>query len=94
MSDYAMTITTCGNPDKGQDPNKRLYGVLLVFCKADTLEALRDQAMAFQSEHGIGSGNWTNPRVNLRGKNIGFMSYNGRVWTDGLQEITEEVTHA
>ena len=80
---FNLSISTCGNPDHGQDPDRPLYGTpeeLKV--TASTLVELIRQVRQFQVEYDVGGGNWMNPQVFKNRKPIGWMSYNGRIWSE------------
>lgn len=78
---FKVIITTVGNPDYNQDPDRPLWGVPEgEALDAPTLEALVEKVREFQDDYDIGGGNWSLCRVFKAEKLIGFMSYNGRVW--------------
>ena len=75
---YEITITTVGNPDRGQYAPITARETLT----AHTIKDLRAAVRMFQHFHDIGGGNWTIPPLLLNGNHIGFMSYNGAVWSE------------
>ena len=83
---YLVKIKAYGNPDKGQDPSRLLYGVKPVTLKSETLSDLVEQVQEWQLENCVGSGNWAFPPVFKDGKPVGSMSYNGRVWVEKTKE--------
>ncbi len=74
---FEIIVRTVGNPDHGQ------YTAITTPTRlsADTIDGLREAVRRHQNAFDIGGGNWTNPEVKLNGKRVGFMSYNGRIWT-------------
>ena len=83
---FELKTEVCGNPDYGQNPNKPPYGVRVKTIKAKTFDDLLDQVRAWISDNDIGGGNWMNPALMRDAEIIGYMSYNGKVWSD--QSIT------
>jgi hypothetical protein len=83
---YEIKTEVCGNPDFGQDPRKPPYGVRIKKIKAKTFDELKTLVREWMSDNDIGGGNWMNPALMRDGEIIGYMSYNGRVWSD--QSIT------
>jgi hypothetical protein len=83
---YEIKTEVCGNPDFGQDPRKPPYGVRVKTIKAKTYDLLLDQVREWQSDNDIGGGNWMNPALMRDSEIVGYMSYNGKIWSD--QSIT------
>jgi len=79
---FELTPQVCGNPDYGQDPNQPPYGVDIVKITAHNFDLLLKRVRNWQYENDIGGGNWMNPAVYFNGKEVGYMSYNGKVWAD------------
>jgi len=51
---YSITIKTCGNPDKFQDPDKPLMGVPTTVLESESMEGLQSLVQDFQTENFIG----------------------------------------
>ena len=83
---YLIKTEVCGNPDYGQNPNKPPYGVRVKTIKAKSYAELLDKVREWQSDNVIGGGNWMNPALMRDSEIVGYMSYNGKVWSD--QSIT------
>lgn len=79
---YSIKTEVCGNPDYGQNPNKPPYGVRVKTIRASTFAEILDKVREWQSDNDIGGGNWMNPALMRDGELVGFMSYNGKVWSD------------
>ena len=78
-----VLLASRGNPDHGQDPNRPVPG-----CPADfwtyaaSWSDARMQVLAYIHNHDLGGGNWAGgPVVDAKGNRIGYISYNGRIWT-------------
>jgi hypothetical protein len=82
MPKFMLKTEVCGNPDYGQDPNSPPYGVNIVRITTNSIEVLIERVRHWQGENDIGGGNWMNPAVYVDGKEVGYMSYNGKVWAD------------
>jgi len=87
---YSVRTEVFGNPDRGQDPARPPFGVEVVTLTAQTLSGLQTWVGNWQVENNIGAGNWGRPAVLKDGEVVGFMSYNGRVWTNENQEYEEQ----
>ena len=79
---YQIKTEVCGNPDFGQDPRKSPYGVRVKTIKASTFGELLEKVRGWIGDNDIGGGNWMNPALMRDGQVIGYMSYNGKVWSD------------
>lgn len=79
---YLIKTEVCGNPDYGQNPNKPPYGVIVKTIKAIAFSELLEKIVEWQADNDIGGGNWMNPALMRDGEIVGYMSYNGRVWSD------------
>jgi hypothetical protein len=79
--EYSVLLTSCGNPDKGQNPYEALWGVPTKRVYADSIEELQNVVREYIEEYDIGGGNWNGGDVYDRsGTVIGNISYNGRYW--------------
>jgi len=76
-----LRLESCGNPDYGQDPERRLMGVTGSFVVVDTLEEAQVKCRAFIDDNELGSGNWAGGLVFANDHPIAYVSYNGRLWT-------------
>jgi len=83
---YSIKTEVCGNPDYGQNPNRPPYGVKVKTIKTLAFSELLEKVREWQSDNDIGGGNWMNPALMRDHEVIGYMSYNGKVWSD--QSIT------
>lgn len=79
---YSIKTEVCGNPDYGQDPNKPPYGVRVKTIKAKAFSELTAKVLEWIYENDIGGGNWMNPPLMRDGEVVGYMTYNGKVWSD------------
>ncbi len=90
MSDkkYAVTLSSCGNIDHGQNPFEPLFGVPNKKEYADTIEELQEIVRDYISENALGGGNWTGGDVYevKTGVKVGYISYNGRYWEEKENE--------
>lgn len=77
---YKVTLSSCGNIDYGQDPDKPLFGVPLQTQEAETIEECQDHVRSYIEKYELGGGNWTGGKVFKDGEEIGRISYNGRYW--------------
>lgn len=78
---YSVLLTSCGNPDRGQNPYEVLWGVPTKKVHADSIEELQKIVLEYIEEYDIGAGNWCGGDVyNRSGEIIGNISYNGRYW--------------
>ncbi len=78
-----VTLDNVGNPDRQQDPGRRLSGTRRwVLAVADLAEASR-LALAYIAENDLGGGNWPDAEVTRDGKPFASISYNGVAWPPG-----------
>ena len=83
MKRYTVTLSSEGNPDFGQNPNQPLWGCEPNQSKqVDTIEEASKACQQFIHNNDLGAGNWSGGQLmdNQLGKQIGQISYNGRVW--------------
>lgn len=79
--EYSVLLTSCGNPDKGQNPDEALWGVPTQRVYANSIEELQKVVREYIEEYDLGGGNWSGGEVYDRsGTVIGNISYNGRYW--------------
>ena len=95
---YSMTLSSVGNPDFGQDPNCRLWGVADKYIRANSFDDIKQIAREWIEDNDIGGGNWTCPALiyndGISWSNrveVGVVSYNMRVWKkiQTLEEVKE-----
>tara|TARA_R110000803_G_scaffold60619_1_gene119976 strand:+ start:150 stop:419 length:270 start_codon:yes stop_codon:yes gene_type:complete len=87
---YDIRITTNGNPDYGQ----YLPPTTPVILVAETFSGLQQKIQAYQLEHDLGGGNWTNPIACKDGQPLGYVSYNLRLWVVTDKGVEVEVVVA
>lgn len=76
---YKITVRVMGNPDKGQDPSRPLYGVEPRTFVMQELDDLKNAVWDWQIENDIGAGNWVDMPVYKDNDCIGLMSYNQKI---------------
>ena len=89
-----VILSSVGNPDFRQDPNKPLFGCEPnKVVKVKTFKEASEVCVKFIIDNDLGSGNWSGGSIyNHRGKIIAIVSYNGRVWKgDSLTGKNEEI---
>jgi hypothetical protein len=88
---YSVKLTSVGNPDYDQDPDRPMYGVPDLTAHVDTMVEARGLCLKYIALFDLGGGNWSGGQlVRADGLVIGRFSYNGRLWadsTDGRREI-------
>jgi hypothetical protein len=78
---YSVLLTTCGNPDREQNPYETLWGVPTERVYAASIEECQQRVMEYIDEYELGAGNWAGGEVyDGLGNVIGHISYNGRYW--------------
>lgn len=83
-----LKITICGNPDLGQDPSRAPYGMKRIKqIQAKDIVEMREKVRNFQEENQLGGGNWKHADLYSNGLSLGRMSYNGRIWGKGGEEV-------
>lgn len=73
-------LTSVGNPDYNQDPNKCLPNAPSLFKPVDSIQAASKVCLEYISEFELGSGNWKGGQVYKDNMQIAYISYNGRIW--------------
>lgn len=80
-SRYTVLLSSCGNPDYQQDPDRPLPGVPVERVPAASLSAASTVCREYIERHGLGSGNWSGGIIeDANGICVANVSYNGRVW--------------
>jgi hypothetical protein len=77
---FKVALTSVGNPDHGQDPDRTLYGVPNETIAVNTMQEASEACRKYISEHMLGGGNWSGGQIVENGTYIAVVSYNGRVW--------------
>lgn len=89
---YSVLLTSCGNPDRGQNPYEELWGVPTDRAYGASIEELQRIVRNYIEEYDLGGGNWAGGEVyDGTGNVIGHISYNGRYWT---KEEWNEINNA
>lgn len=78
---YKVILSSVGNPDYGQDPNRPLFCVRSRIAKAISIEHASQICKKFISENELGNGNWSGGQVKLDGLVVAQISYNGKAWS-------------
>lgn len=79
---YRVKLSNCGNPDYRQDPDQPLPETICAWAHvADLAEASR-LCRHYIAYFDLGGGNWDGGDIEevATGLQIGYVSYNGRVW--------------
>lgn len=79
---YKVILSAHGNIDHGEDPFTPLFGVEQGEREADTIEELQKIVREYIDKYNLGSMNWTGGEVFTDDRQIGYISYNGRFWTE------------
>lgn len=82
VSEYEVTLSSCGNPDHRQNPNMPLPGLKNARVKVKSLVEASRVCLDYIAENDLGGGNWTGGNVFLAGDLVASVSYNGRVWRE------------
>ena len=76
-----VKLSSVGNPDFGQNPNKPMWGVKNKTVKVNSFKEASAVCQKFIDENDLGGGNWTGGEIlDENNKVIANVSYNGRVW--------------
>jgi len=68
------------NPDYDRGSHEGTVSIDTYRVKAKDIQEARDKVVAFIDENDLGSGNFNGGELYSDGKQIGYISYNGRVW--------------
>jgi|GEM_PF-1008240 len=82
-----VKLSSCGNPDHGQNPNDSLSPT--VSCEVATFKGASLICTKYIANWNLGGGNWAGGQVYEDGKQVARISYNGRVWDMNDEEIKE-----
>ncbi len=84
---FVLWLSNCGNPDRGQDPDRPVYGTPSDYwVPVESLQAASTACRSYIEEHDLGGGNWTGGKlVDGKGTHVANISYNGRIWPTQAQ---------
>lgn len=79
-----VKLSSVGNPDFGQDPNRPMYGCEKnKLVKVTSFKEASEKCKKFIDDNDLGSGNWSGGQIygdDDKKVVIAHVSYNGRVW--------------
>jgi len=75
-----VTLRSCGNPGKGQDPDNPIPGVPGTTYPVKNLKFAAAACRTFILNYGLLGGNWAGGDVLVNDEVVAYVSYNGRVW--------------
>ncbi len=79
---YTVTLSSVGNPDFGQNPERALPGVAGMRKPVKDLVEASRVCLKYIEDNNLGGGNWAGGDVHDRsGALVAKVSYNGKVWT-------------
>ena len=79
-----LRLNSCGNPDRGENPNRPLPGVPYLKYPVDSFEEASSDVTGYINTYNLGSGNFAGGQLfNKDGDLVAQVSYNGRVWPPG-----------
>lgn len=85
-----VKLSSCGNPDHGQNPNDSLSPKVSI--EVATLKGASLVCLKYIARWNLGGGNWAGGQIYKDGKQVARVSYNGRVWDMNDEEIKQEIT--
>lgn len=77
---FSVLLSSVGNPDHGEDPNRRVPGVPRRTAAVKTLAEASTVCTQYITEFTLGGGNWAGGQIHSGGSQVAQVSYNGRVW--------------
>lgn len=77
---FSVTLSSVGNPDYGQNPNRSLPGLKNSKVAVKTKQEASDACRKFIDDNQLGGGNWSGGDIFSEGNLVARVSYNGRVW--------------
>jgi hypothetical protein len=84
LAPLTVELSSVGNPDFGQDPDRPLPGVDANGVGVQDFAHASRVCLGYISLHNLGGGNWSGGRITDRkGVEVGRVSYNGKVWGPG-----------
>ena len=75
---YQIVLASCGNPDRGQNPNESISPTKIVV--VNSIEECQVVVSKYVDDYDLGAGNYAGGQVYQDGDYIGRVSYNGRFW--------------
>lgn len=84
-----VKLSSCGNPDHGQNPNDSLSPEVSI--EVATLKGASEICLKYIANWNLGGSNWAGGQVYEDGKQVARVSYNGRVWDMNDEEIKQEI---
>lgn len=81
MKKLTLILKNVGNPDFRQDPSRKLPETENRKIKVSSFKEASEETIKYIEEFDLGSGNFPHaPILDETGKQIAYVSYNGRVW--------------
>lgn len=81
LTKTVIELSSVGNAAYGQDPNRPLFGAEVNHSvKVYSFKQASEVARKFIEDNELGSSNWSGGAILQDGKQIAFVTYNGRVW--------------
>lgn len=83
---YKVILKACGNVDHRENPYSNVVNGTRVnddVKEAETIDELRVAVRDYIERNHLGAGNWDGGQVFLKGKQVGYISYNGSYWEKG-----------
>ena len=79
----SVELSSVGNPDYQQDPDRALPGVPSLTVKALSLLDASRHVRAYIEANGLGVGSWSGGTVlDFQGRLVAHITYNGAVWRE------------
>ena len=86
-----LLLASVGNPDYGQDPEKRFPGCANdQLIEVNTLKEASITCRQYIEENELRGGNWSGGQVYQNNKLIAEIAYNGKAWAPGPEK--KEIT--
>lgn len=87
---FTVLLTSAGNPDFGEDPDRPLPGTPTSRAGAFSIQEASELCTRYIGKYGLGGGNWTGGEVlDTAGTLVARISFNGRCWLPSADEIKE-----
>lgn len=85
---YQVKLANVGNPDFRQDPDHPLPETTCGWARVETLRQASDLCRLYISFYHLGGGNWSGGEItdSSTGLVLGYVSYNGRIWSSKTYE--------
>ncbi len=80
VGDFKVTLSSVGNPDRGQSPGRSLPGVKKITLVVRTMKEASEACQKYIAANDLGGGNWSGGDIICDDKIVARVSYNGRVW--------------